>query len=72
MGGTASDIAIQAEQMVYTKRMLLEMIAQHTGQTYEQIVEDADRDRWFTAEEGVRYGFIDKVVTVAHQVPALP
>jgi ATP-dependent Clp protease protease subunit len=72
MGGTAADIAIQAEQMVYTKRMLLEMIARHTGQTYEQIVEDADRDRWFTAEEGVRYGFIDKVISGAHQVPALP
>ncbi|MCW6005657.1 ATP-dependent Clp protease proteolytic subunit [Micromonospora sp. CPCC 205371] len=72
MGGTAADIAIQAEQMVYTKRMLLEMIAQHTGQTYEQIVEDADRDRWFTAEEGVRYGFIDKVISGARQVPALP
>ncbi|GLH98886.1 ClpP family protease [Phytohabitans aurantiacus] len=72
MGGTAADIAIQAEQMVYTKRMLLEMIARHTGQTYEQIVEDADRDRWFTAEEGVRYGFIDKVISGARQVPALP
>ncbi|MEH1128190.1 ATP-dependent Clp protease proteolytic subunit [Micromonospora sp. CPCC 206061] len=72
MGGTAADIAIQAEQMVYTKRMLLEMIAQHTGQTYEQIVTDADRDRWFTAEEGVRYGFIDKVISGARQVPALP
>jgi ATP-dependent Clp protease protease subunit len=72
MGGTAADIAIQAEQMVYTKRMLLEMIARHTGQTYEQVVADADRDRWFTADEAVRYGFIDKVISGSRQVPALP
>ena len=69
MGGTAADIAIQAEQMVHTKRTLLEMIARHTGQTYEQIVVDADRDRWFTAEEARQYGFIDKVITGAAQVP---
>ncbi|MBE1484558.1 ATP-dependent Clp protease proteolytic subunit [Plantactinospora soyae] len=69
MGGTASDIAIQAEQMLHTKQMLLEMIAQHTGQTYEQIVADADRDRWFTATEARDYGFIDKVVAGASQVP---
>ncbi|GAA4440418.1 ATP-dependent Clp protease proteolytic subunit [Phytohabitans houttuyneae] len=69
MGGTAADIAIQAEQMVFTKRSLLEMIAHHTGQTYEQVVQDADRDRWFTAEEARRYGFIDKVITGADQVP---
>ena len=69
MGGTAADIAIQAEQMVHTKRTLLEMIARHTGQTYEQIVVDADRDRWFTAEEARQYGFIDKVITGVGQVP---
>jgi ATP-dependent Clp protease, protease subunit len=63
MGGTAADIAIQAEQMVFTKRTLLELIAHHTGQTYEQIVADADRDRWFTADEARVYGFIDKVIT---------
>jgi ATP-dependent Clp protease protease subunit len=45
------------------------MIAHHTGQTYEQIVQDADRDRWFTADEARVYGFIDKVITGAGQVP---
>ncbi|GAA4682965.1 ClpP family protease [Phytohabitans rumicis] len=68
MGGTASDIAIQAEQMVHIKRMLLELIGRHTGQSYEQVVLDADRDRWFTAEEARAYGFIDKVIT---KVPSL-
>jgi ATP-dependent Clp protease, protease subunit len=60
--GQATDIAIQAEQMAYTKRLLQERIAQHTGQTYEQIEADSDRDRWFTAEEAKEYGIIDHVI----------
>lgn len=70
MGGTASDIAIQAEQMLYTKRMFQERVSFHTGQSAEQIEADSDRDRWFTAQEALDYGFIDKVVTGAAQVPA--
>jgi ATP-dependent Clp protease protease subunit len=70
MGGTASDIAIQAEQMIYTKKMFQERVAFHTGQTMEQIESDSDRDRWFTAREALDYGFIDKVITGAAQVPA--
>lgn len=60
--GQASDIAIQAEQMAYTKRLLAERIAFHTGQSVEQIQEDSERDRWFTAEEARDYGIIDKVI----------
>ena len=70
LGGTASDIQIQAEQMLYTKRTLQERIAFHTGQSYEQIEADSDRDRWFTAQEAADYGFIDQVVTGASQVPS--
>ena len=69
IGGTAADVAIQAEQMVYTKRMFQDRVAHHTGQSLEQIEADSDRDRWFTAEEAREYGFIDKVVTGAIQVP---
>jgi ATP-dependent Clp protease protease subunit len=69
IGGTAADIAIQAEQMLYTKRMFQERVAYHTGQSQAQIEADSDRDRWFTAQEAVDYGFIDKVVTGARQVP---
>src|SRR5690606_41692142 len=69
IGGTAADIAIQAEQMLYTKRMFQERVAFHTGQPPEQIEADSDRDRWFTAEEARDYGFIDKVITGAAQVP---
>jgi ATP-dependent Clp protease protease subunit len=70
IGGTAADIAIQAEQMLYTKRMFQERVAFHTGQTAEQIEADSDRDRWFTAQEALDYGFIDKVITGAAQVQA--
>ena len=69
IGGTASDIAIQAEQMLYTKRMFQERVAFHTGQDQPVIEADSDRDRWFTAEEAKDYGFIDKVITGAMQVP---
>ena len=52
--GQAADIAIQAEQMAYTKRRMAELIALHTGQTVEQITADSERDRWFTAEQAPR------------------
>jgi len=70
IGGTASDIKIQAEQMLYVKNTLAERIALHTGQTVEQINKDSDRDRWFTAEEAKDYGFVDHVVRSANQVPS--
>jgi ATP-dependent Clp protease, protease subunit len=62
MQGQAADIAIQAEQIIYLKRMMAERIAFHTGQTIERIEADSDRDRWFTADEALQYGFIDKVI----------
>ena len=60
--GQATDIAIQAEQMAYTKKLLQERIAHHTGQTVEQVEIDSDRDRWFTAEQAKDYGIIDHVI----------
>ncbi len=68
IGGTASDIKIQAEQMAYTKKTLADLIAEHTGQTAETIQADSDRDRWFTAEAAKEYGFVDHVVRSANQV----
>jgi ATP-dependent Clp protease protease subunit len=68
LGGTASDIRIQAEQMLYTKKKMAELIAQHTGQTLEQIEADSDRDRWFTADEAKEYGMVDQVAASAGQV----
>ncbi|MBB5869819.1 ATP-dependent Clp protease protease subunit [Allocatelliglobosispora scoriae] len=70
IGGTAADIAIQAQQMIHTKKLMIDLIAKHTGQTVAQIEEDGDRDRWFTAEEGQQYGFIDRVITGGSPTPS--
>src|SRR6202795_46225 len=70
MQGQATDIAIQAEQIVYMKRMMAERIAFHTGQPIDRIEADSDRDRWFTAEEGKDYGFIDRVIEHSAAQPA--
>jgi ATP-dependent Clp protease, protease subunit len=68
LGGTASDIKIQAEQMLFTKKRLAQLIAQHTGQELDIIEADSDRDRWFDAEGAKDYGFVDHVVTSAREV----
>jgi ATP-dependent Clp protease protease subunit len=70
MQGQATDIAIQAEQIVYLKRMMAERISFHTGQPIERIEADSDRDRWFTAEEAKEYGFIDRVIEHSATQPA--
>jgi len=67
VGGTAADIAIQADMLTRTKQEMAELIAQHTGQPVERIIADSDRDRWFTAQEALEYGFVDKVITRASQ-----
>ena len=72
IGGTAADIAIQAEQIKLTKIEMADLIAQHTGQPVEQIRADSERDRWFTAEQALEYGFVDQVVTRTAQVPNGP
>ncbi len=69
IGGTASDIAIQAEQYKLTKREMAELIAEQTGQTVEQVERDSDRDRWFTAAQAKDYGFVDQVLARAEQIP---
>jgi ATP-dependent Clp protease protease subunit len=68
LGGSASDIKIQAEQSLHIKRQLFSLISQHTGQPVDQVERDADRDRWFTAEAAREYGFIDHVVENATEV----
>ncbi len=67
IGGTASDIKIQAEQLLHIKKQMAQLIAEHTGQSLEQIEKDSDRDRWFTAAEAKEYGFVDHVITTSTQ-----
>ncbi|GAB3060830.1 ATP-dependent Clp protease proteolytic subunit [Sediminivirga luteola] len=63
IGGTATDIKIQAELILHMKRQMAELTAEQTGKSLEQILKDNDRDHWFTASEALEYGFIDKVVS---------
>jgi ATP-dependent Clp protease protease subunit len=62
IGGTASDIKIQAEQMIQLKKQLAQLIAEHSGQPVDRIEADSDRDRWFSAAEAQEYGLIDHVI----------
>jgi ATP-dependent Clp protease protease subunit len=68
IGGSATDIRIQAEQILHIKRQMAELIAQQTGQTVETIEADSDRDRWFTADAAKEYGIVDHVVGSARDV----
>jgi len=67
--GQAVDIAIQAENLIKIKQEMAELIAEHSGQTAEQITEDSDRDRWFSAEEAKDYGLLDHVISRAGELP---
>jgi ATP-dependent Clp protease protease subunit len=66
IGGSAADIAIQAEQFALTKKEMNRLNAEFTGQTLERVENDADRDRWFTAPEALEYGFVDHIITHAN------
>ncbi|MCF8528593.1 MAG: ATP-dependent Clp protease proteolytic subunit [Aquiluna sp.] len=67
-GGTASDIQTQAELIMSMKRQLASITASQTGKTVEQVMLDGDRDRWFTAQEALEYGFIDQIQEFASSV----
>jgi ATP-dependent Clp protease protease subunit len=60
--GYAVDVAIQAEQFTLARRLMAELIAEHTGQAVDRIIADGDRDRWFTADEARDYGMVDEVI----------
>jgi ATP-dependent Clp protease protease subunit len=69
IGGPASDIAIQADRLRRMKKKMSELTAIHTGQTPERILADAERDRWFTAQEAADYGLLDHVIVQSGQLP---
>jgi ATP-dependent Clp protease protease subunit len=69
VGGTQSDITIQADMLGKLKHELNTLQAQHSGQTVETIERDSDRDRWFTPGQALDYGFIDHVVATAAALP---
>jgi ATP-dependent Clp protease protease subunit len=69
LGGTAADIAIQADMLGRLKRQVNELQAAHSGQDVEQIARDSERDRWFTPAEAQAYGLVDHVIPDAHSLP---
>jgi ATP-dependent Clp protease protease subunit len=66
--GQASDIAIQAEQMAYIKKLMAEKIAEHSGQPVDRVREDSERDRWFTADQARDYGLVDHVILRRNEI----
>ncbi|MEO6125357.1 MAG: ATP-dependent Clp protease proteolytic subunit [Ilumatobacteraceae bacterium] len=66
--GQATDIAIQAEQLTYTKRRMAELTAHHTGQELAKVQADSERDRWFTADDAKEYGLVDKVIHKRNEI----
>lgn len=63
LGGQASDIKIQAEEIIKTKTMLNEIIAKHSGQSVEYVQQETDRDRYLSAEEAKEWGLIDEILS---------
>lgn len=61
-GGTAADIEIYARQLDRTSQVVNQLISEHTGQPVSKIIEDSQRDRWFSAEEALAYGMVDKII----------
>lgn len=68
-GGTASDIEIQAKEILYLRSKLNELMAKHTGKTLEQVEKDTDRDNFMSADEAKEYGLIDTVIKNASEIP---
>jgi ATP-dependent Clp protease protease subunit len=68
IGGTATDVRINAQLIMHMKQVLSELTAEQTGKSLEQILKDNDRDKWFTADEALEYGFVDKVVASSSSV----
>jgi len=63
VGGVQSDIRIRADMLSRLKRQILDITAEHTGQPFERVEADAERDRWFTPAQAVEYGLVDRVLT---------
>ena len=71
IGGTAMDIAIQADDLRHTRDTVLSLISQDTGQDVETVERDSRRDRWFNAQEALAYGFIDMIVSSIDEVQSV-
>jgi len=69
--GKGSDIELEAEEIKKVNKLMFELLARHTGQFYNKILEDCENDKWFSAEEARSYGIIDKIIKPVKQLPRL-
>lgn len=65
--GQATDIEIEAKEILRMKTMLTQLLSEHTGQTFEKVKEDTERDNFMTASEALEYGLIDKIITSSNE-----
>ncbi|MFT3887066.1 MAG: ATP-dependent Clp protease proteolytic subunit [Arachnia sp.] len=72
IGGVAGDVAIQADDLRHTRDTVVALVAEDTGQSVEAVERDSRRDRWFTAEEALAYGFLDHIVTNLDEIRPRP
>ncbi|MEU4363917.1 ATP-dependent Clp protease proteolytic subunit [Promicromonospora sp. NPDC023987] len=68
VGGTTTDVVIQAENIRHVKDLMTRLQAEHTGQPVDTVAADSERDRWFTAEQALAYGMVDKIVDQVNDV----
>ena len=69
LGGHATDIAIQAKEILKTRERVARVIANETGQPLSRILSDIDRDFWMTAEEAIEYGIVSRIVQTHRELP---
>jgi ATP-dependent Clp protease, protease subunit len=69
IGGTSSDIALQAKEVIYLKKLCTKIITENSSQSVERVTEDSERDYFMSPEEAVAYGLIDKVATQPQKIP---
>ena len=62
ISGQATDIQIEAEEMLKVKKMLTEIIAKHSGKDYDEALADMERNKWMSPEDALNYGLIDKII----------
>jgi ATP-dependent Clp protease protease subunit len=68
MGGPASDIAIQAKEILRTRERIAKVVSRETGQPFDKVLSDMERDFWLTAEEAISYGLVSKIIETSRQL----
>jgi ATP-dependent Clp protease, protease subunit len=68
MGGPATDIAIQAKEILRTRERIAKVISRETGQPFDKVLADMERDFWLSAEEAIKYGLVSKIIETSREL----